>query len=55
MMNRPTIRIREWSKVVPASSGDGAVLRGLRLTDEDRDLRKQLQACVAKDAGKGFA
>lgn len=43
MMNRPTIRIREWSKVAPASSGDGAVLRGLRLTDEDRGLLAELE------------
>ncbi len=43
MMTRPTIRIREWSKLGPEATGDGALLRGLRLTAEDQDLLAELE------------
>ncbi len=43
MMTRPTIRIREWSKLSPEATGDGALLRGLRLTADDRELLAELK------------
>ncbi|MDJ0837563.1 MAG: hypothetical protein QNK37_13700 [Acidobacteriota bacterium] len=42
MTSRPTLRINEWTKVSPAGVGDGAVLRGLRLTAADRELLAEL-------------
>ena len=42
-MSRPTLRIREWSTVSPASPADGALLRGLRLTAADHELLAELE------------
>lgn len=36
--DRPTVRMREWGKLEPGNCGDGAQLRGLRLSDADRQL-----------------
>ncbi len=43
MTARPTIRIREWSTLSPDATGDGALLRGLRLTEADQELLAELE------------
>jgi len=43
MTTRPTLRIREWSSLSPDSTGDGALLRGLRLTAADQELLAELE------------
>lgn len=43
MTARPTIRIREWSTLSPDATGDGALLRGLRLTAADQELLAELE------------
>ncbi len=42
-MNRPTLRIREWSSLIPDSTGDGSLLAGVRLTAADRELLAELE------------
>lgn len=43
MRDRPTLRLREWSKIKPDLHGPGELLRGLSLTDEDRALLNELR------------
>lgn len=42
-MKRPTLRIREWQKITPASPGGGPLLQGAYLTDSDRELLAELE------------
>lgn len=43
MMHPPVLHIREWSSMSPETPGDGALLRGVRLTDADRKLLGELE------------
>ncbi len=42
-MSRPTLRIHEWSSLVPDSTGDGSLLAGVRLTAADRELLAEME------------
>lgn len=43
MTSPPILQIREWSTTTPDSPGTDALLRGLRLTDADRELLAELE------------